>query len=211
MSGDVKRPYRSVVREHQAARTRAAVIDAAGAEFVARGYAATSIDDIAAAAQVARRTIYAIGGKPELLKLAYETALAGDHEQVPVADRPAVARIVAEPDPVAALHLYVDMCLGIGARVGPIHAALRAASGDDRVRALYEHFQERRAEATRRVVDFLVDRGAPIGRPDTAADLLWLLVDPGTHHALVHERGWTEPQMADWLHTTVAQQILSAG
>jgi AcrR family transcriptional regulator len=206
MTDNVKRPYRSVVREQQAIRTRAAIIEAARAEFVARGYAATSIDDIAAAAQVARRTVYAVGGKPELLKLAYETALAGDHEQVE--DRPEVAQMVAEPDPVVDLHLYVDMSLGIGARVGPIHAALRAASGDERVRALYEHFQERRAAAARRVVRFLVGRGAPISRPDTAADVLWLLIDPGTYHALVDERGWTEQQMADWLHAAVAQQVL---
>lgn len=37
-----------------------------------------------------------------------------------------------------------------------------------------------------------------------------LLIDPGMHHAPVHERGRTEQQMADWLHATVAQQLLAA-
>lgn len=208
MSDAVKRPYRSDLREQQAARTRAAVVEAARAEFVTRGYAATSIDDIATAAGVARRTVYAVGGKPELLKLAYDTAIAGDHEEVAIADRPAVARMRAEPDPVAALHLYIDMCLGIGARVGPIHVALRAAAGDERVRALYDEIQDGRAAVARRVVAALAARGAPIPEQGPAADVLWLLVDPGLHHALVHERGWSDERMARWLHATAEQQVL---
>lgn len=151
----------------------------------ATGYATTSIDDIAAAAQVARATVDAIGGKPELLKRAYDSA----HEEVPMAQRPEAARIVAEPDPVAGLHLYVDMSLGIGARVGAVHVALRAAAGDERVRAIYDEIQDGRAAAARRVVDFFVARGAPIADPATAADVLWVLVDPGLHPAFVHDRG----------------------
>lgn len=208
MTGDVKRPYRSVLRDQQAKVTRRAVVEAARDLFVARGYAATSIDDIAAAAQVARRTVYSVGGKPELLKLAYDTALAGDHEQIAVADRPGIQRIVAEPDPVVGMHLYVDHCLAIGARTGPIHVAMRAAAGDARVRALYDGYQERRADVARRVIAFLVGRGAPIPDPDTAADVLWLLIDPGLFHALVHDRGWSEARMAGWLHATVARQLL---
>lgn len=211
MSGDVKRPYRSFVRDQQARLTRRAVIEAARELFVTGGYAATSIDDIAAAARVARATVYAIGGKPELLKLGYDTALAGDDEPVSMADRPEAARIAAEPDPVTGLHLYVDMSLGIGSRVGSVHVALRAAAGDDRVRKLYDEIQEGRAAATRRVVAFFVARGAPITRPDTAADILWMLVDPGLHHAFVHDRGWTEQQVGDWLHATVDQQLLDGG
>ncbi|MGQ0576540.1 MAG: TetR/AcrR family transcriptional regulator [Pseudonocardia sp.] len=208
MAGDVKRPYRSVVRDQQAEVTRRAVVEAARDLFVAHGYAATSIDDIAAAAQVARRTVYVVGGKPELLKLAYDTALAGDHEQVAVADRPGIQRIVAEPDPVVGMHLYIDHCLAIGARTGPIHVAMRAAAGDERVRVLYDDYQDRRADVARRVVAFLAGRSAPILDPDTAADVLWLLMDPGLYHALVHDRGWSEARMAEWLHATVARQLL---
>ncbi|WP_300009408.1 TetR family transcriptional regulator [Pseudonocardia sp.] len=199
------------MRERQAEQTRAAVVDAARSLFVDRGYAATSIDDIAATAQVARRTVYAIGGKPELLKLAYDTAIAGDHDEIAMADRPAAARIRDEADPVAALHLYLDMALGIQARVASIHVALRAAVGDERVRELYDHIQDSRAVVSRRVVDALVARGAPITQPATAGDLLWLLNDPGLYHALVHDRGWSEERMAAWLHATAEQQLLDDG
>lgn len=207
MSDDVKRPYRSALRALQARETRRAVVEAARDLFVTHGYAATSVDDIADAAAVARRTIYAVGGKPELLKLAYDTALAGDHDEIAVADRPGIQRIIAEPDPVIGLHMYVDHSLAIGARTGPIHVAMRAAAGDERVRELYDGYQERRADAARRVIAFLTGRGAPIRDPDTAADVLWLLIDPGLHHAFVHDRGWSAERMAAWLHTTVAGQL----
>ena len=47
-----KRVYRSPLREEQARQTRAAVLDAAGACFLERGYAATTMRDVATRAQV---------------------------------------------------------------------------------------------------------------------------------------------------------------
>ncbi|WP_300017748.1 hypothetical protein [Pseudonocardia sp.] len=94
--------------------------------------------------------------------------------------------------------------------LGPDEVDTATASGDDQVPALYEHFQERRADAARRVVDLLVPpqrADQPAGyrrRPALAAHR------PGTHHALVHECGWTEQRMADWLHATVARHLLAA-
>ncbi|HEX6524027.1 MAG TPA: TetR family transcriptional regulator [Streptosporangiaceae bacterium] len=51
-----KRAYRSPLREQNARRTRQAIVAAATRPFVQRGYAATSLADIAAAAEVARGT-----------------------------------------------------------------------------------------------------------------------------------------------------------
>jgi AcrR family transcriptional regulator len=211
MSGDVKRPYRSAVRDRQAQRTREEIVDAARELFVSRGYAATSIDDVAARAGTARRTVYAIGGKPELMKLAYDTAIAGDHEDVAMIDRPAADLIRAERDPVAAIHRYLDMALGINERVSRVHAALRAAAGDERIRALYEEVQQSRYEVAVRLVASFADRGAQIVRRDTAADVLWALIDPGLYHAFRHDRGWTAEQVADWMHRTVEEQLLGTG
>ena len=84
-----KRAYRSPLREQNARRTRQAVVAAATRLFVERGYAATSLASIAAAADVARPTAFAaFGSKPALLREALDQALAGDDEPVPVARRP---------------------------------------------------------------------------------------------------------------------------
>ena len=84
------RRYVSEVRDEQARRTRRAIVTAARELFLGQGYAATTIDAIAAAAHVSRRTVFnAVGGKTVLLKLALEWAIVGDDEPVPLADRPA--------------------------------------------------------------------------------------------------------------------------
>src|SRR5580693_9541158 len=100
--------YASPVRDEQARRTRRAIVAAAHDLFLAQGYAATTIDGIAAAAHVSRRTVFnSAGGKAALLKLALDWAVAGDDEPVAMADRPAVKAIQAEPDPRKALMLWV--------------------------------------------------------------------------------------------------------
>ena len=84
-----KRRYQSRLRQDSTRRTRQAIVAAAGELFVANGYAATSLADIAVAAGVARPTVFAaFGSKPTLLRQVLDEALAGDDEPVPVADRP---------------------------------------------------------------------------------------------------------------------------
>ena len=63
------RRYRSTRREEQTAQTRRDIIAAAGVLFRERGYAGTSMPEIAAEAGVAVETIYrAFGSKAGLLR-----------------------------------------------------------------------------------------------------------------------------------------------
>lgn len=60
-------------RERNAARTRAAILDAAELLFAERGYAATSLSDVGAHAGVSRGTPgYFFGSKPELYRAVLE-------------------------------------------------------------------------------------------------------------------------------------------
>ena len=60
--------YRSERRQEQAEATRQAILDAARALFIERGYARTTVADIAAAARVAVPTVYvSVGTKPAIL------------------------------------------------------------------------------------------------------------------------------------------------
>src|SRR5438067_12428497 len=107
---EVKRPYQSTLRGAQALSTREAVIRAASRLFVEKGYAATSIEDIAAAAGVSRATVFtSVGGKAKLLKTALDVAIVGDDEPVPLPDRPRSKAIRAEPDPRKYLALYAAL------------------------------------------------------------------------------------------------------
>ena len=60
--------YHSQRRQEQAEATRQAILDAARALFIERGYAGTTVADIAAVARVAVPTVYAsVGTKPSIL------------------------------------------------------------------------------------------------------------------------------------------------
>jgi AcrR family transcriptional regulator len=136
MSEDVKprRRYDSTRRQAQAAQTRQDILAAAQRLFLERGYAGTTLAAIATAAGVVVETIYrAYGSKAELFKAVVRAAVAGgaDRAQVPVEQRPAIAAVIAEPDPHRQLELYAATQPGIHARAGPLLRVLVGAAAAD--------------------------------------------------------------------------------
>src|SRR5262245_10827869 len=91
-----RRAYHAPRRLAQAAATRAAILAAARKVFIARGYRAATVADIAAEAAVAVDTVYAtVGRKPALLRELVETAISGEDEAVPAEERDYVAWVRA--------------------------------------------------------------------------------------------------------------------
>ena len=210
----VKRQYLSPLREGQASNTRTAVIEAAWRLFAERGYAATSIEEIARAAGVSRATVFtSVGGKPLLLKTAFDVAIVGDDEQVSLPERPRSRLIRAESDPRKYLPLYAELITEMGGRLAPIAEAVRGAAGADAdARGLWEaHLAQRRQGAANVVSDLLAKRAQL--RSDllveAAADLLWVLNDPGLYGQLVLRRGWTPEHFQSWLADTMQRQLLT--
>jgi AcrR family transcriptional regulator len=212
MSEPGKRSYRSGLRAAQALRTRGQIVAAAAELFVGNGYAATTIDAIAAAAGVSRKTVFtSVGGKAELLKIAYDQATAGDDEPVPLRERPVVKALEAEPDAARMLAGFAAMVTGIQGRIATLHVALAgAAESDPEARALFEHLEEQRLAAMRRPAGLLARRDAlrPGLTVAMAADILWLHNDPALYHRLVHRRQWTPAQFEDWLTRALQTQLL---
>src|SRR5215213_1900278 len=82
-----RRPF-ARAREQQAMATRLAILDAAQALFERDGYAATTIDAVAAGASVSVKTVYlAFVNKPGVLRAVWDRALKGDTDDAPVAQR----------------------------------------------------------------------------------------------------------------------------
>jgi AcrR family transcriptional regulator len=206
------RRYTSEIRDEQARRTRRAIVTAARELFLAQGYAATTIDAIAQAAHVSRRTVFnSVGGKATLLKLAYEWAIVGDDEPVPLADRPAVKAIQAEPDPQKALALWAQTVVGIAARVAPISEVLTAAADadPDAAQLVADASRDRMSGATA-FVRYLasLDGLAPGITQQHAADLCWALMDGHLYRRLVTQRAWTTTDFTQWLSNIVAASLL---
>src|SRR3954467_8132904 len=125
MTGAVKKPGR-------ARDTRRRIVDAAAALFVAEGYGATTLEQIAARAGVAVQTVYFhFGNKRTVLKEAVDVAAVGDDEQVALLERPWLSELRAEPDPRRVVELWMVSSTAIYRRIGPIMAAVRDAAVTD--------------------------------------------------------------------------------
>lgn len=212
-SANVKRSYDSPLRKAQAAATRRVIIDAAAQLFIDRGYVATSVDAIAEAAGVGRATVFtSVGGKKALLKTAYDVALVGDDDPIPFPLRPASLAVRAEPDPIRYLAGYAGLVTDIDRRVAPIYEAVRgAASADPEVRDVFDTIAAERRIGAGNVVRDLLGKGARLRKgldEEGAADIVWVLIDAGLFHLLVHRRGWTPERFQAWLAESIRRQIL---
>jgi AcrR family transcriptional regulator len=216
MSEDVKprRRYDSTRRQAQAAQTRQDILGAAQRLFLERGYAGTTLAAIAQAAGVVVETIYrAYGSKAELFKAVVQAAVAGGaaRAQVPVEQRPAIAAVIAEPDPHRQLKLYAATQPGIHARAGPLMRVLvGAAAADPELAELWTQIEDERRTGQGRLVQLLADRG--VLRPELpveeARDLLWILCSLAVYDLLVLRCGWSPERYRDWLASALARELL---
>jgi AcrR family transcriptional regulator len=210
--GEVKREYRSALRDAHARLTRRTIVEAAARLFVTQGYAPTTIDAVAREAGVSRKTVFAaVGGKAQLLKYAWEWSLVGDDEPVPMRERPDVKKIQAETNPAQALHLWVAMVLVVAGRAAPIGQVLVvAADGDDQAAVMLAESDEQRLVGARAFIRHLASIGGvrPGMTAHRAADLCWALMDPMLYRRLVLERGWSVTAYSRWLESSLKATIL---
>jgi AcrR family transcriptional regulator len=216
MNDDVKprRRYDSPHRREQAAGTRRKIIAAAQPLFLEHGYAGTTMADIAREAGVVVETVYrSFGSKGVLFGAVVEAALAGGVEraEVPVEQRPAIAALIAETDPVKQVALYVATQPGIHRRAGPLLRAVRDASVlDPEVARVWADIEAQRYEGQGRFAGLLASRGALRQgmRVERATDLIWTLTSLGVHDLLVLERGWTSDEYETWLTDALTRELL---
>jgi AcrR family transcriptional regulator len=201
-----KRTYTSSIRRGDAPRL---VCEAARRLFATKGYLATSIDEIAAEAGVARPTVFsAVGTKPAILKAVVDQALSGDDLPVAVADRPWFAEAVAEQDPRRAIRLHVrNMCRIQERAAGLLRALETAASVDADVAALHAQVRRQRREGLAGIAADIATKADLRLDESTLADVLFA-VPHDTYHRLVVEEGWSAERFESWLADLVERTAL---
>jgi AcrR family transcriptional regulator len=202
-TGSPRRAYSSPRRQAGAEATERRIVDAVVELVVAHGWAATTMRRIAERAGVSEQLLYKrFGTKVALAKRAYDVALVGDQEPVPLSERDPVARIKAEPDLAGKVARYAEMAGAITARVGPLLDRLVAGAraGDVELAALVDRLDQQRVVGVRGFVGHLDEAGVlPAGLgPDRAADIVLTLVSPATFAAL-GSRGWSNEDVQRWL------------
>ena len=203
-----RRGYRSPMREEALLRGQQAVVAAAAALFVERGYARTTIDQIAERARVSRPTVFAVGTKPELLALARRAAIGGEDV---LGNEPEFEQILATPDAAELLRRLAEMTSGIARRWAPLHAVLEeAAASDPGLTELRQASRDDMYGCARQVVAALRSLGSlrPGLEPKAAADVLWLLIDPSQYRRLVTERRWSHRAFQHWQADAMTRLLL---
>jgi AcrR family transcriptional regulator len=206
---------RSQERGRGQARTRlarAAVVGAARALFLERGYTGTTIEAISERSDVPPATVYRLfSSKLGILKALLDVSIAGDDAAVPVHDRPGVRAVFTTADPREQLSGFVGIAGDINSRAAPVYRILvSAAAADPQAAALLDEYTRQRHEGQRKIARSLARGGAlrPTLRPREAEDIIHVLMSPEVYRLLVLDRGWAPKRYAEWLRGTLIDQLL---
>jgi AcrR family transcriptional regulator len=204
----VKRPSR---RAEKAQETRRRIVEAARELFVADGYGATNLQEVADRAGVAVQTIYFVfGNKRALLKELVNVTIAGDAEPVATMDRPWFTDAVSRPTAREMLAAYVPGSSAVLARVAPIMRVLEAAvANDPEVAALWPQDEDLRYVVQHAAATELLKK--PGGRDglttDDAADVLYGILSPELYLLFTRDRSWPADRWVEWATKTLQTQL----
>jgi AcrR family transcriptional regulator len=186
------------------------VVDAALRLFVEDGYVPTTMGAIAREAGVAVQTLYlSFGSKAGILSAALDVAVVGDDAPVPLMERPWVEELRAEEDGRRAVALLCRELAQLLRRVAPLHAAIRAATGDAEVAAFLERDQRRRYVTERELVSLLADKSGFNRRMGEAraTDVVYGLLSEAVYLLFCVDRGWSVGEWESWVADTLSSQL----
>jgi TetR/AcrR family transcriptional regulator, regulator of autoinduction and epiphytic fitness len=211
---DVKVPP-GQARRDRARATRSKIVSAAHRLFCAQGYTPTTMEAIAAGADVAVQTVYYVfRTKATLLREVVETAAAGEPDPPPVAQRAWMREAMTSTDGHRAMAVAVEHGTDIYARVAPLTQAIQtAAVTDPDINAYWHSVAQSRQDGMHRLVESLAEHGQlrPGLDRKRATDILTVVYSHETFLGLTRGAGWTVPEYKAWLYETLSHQLLKPG
>src|SRR5919202_3533334 len=208
-----RRRYDSSRRRAQAEATRRDILEAARRLFERRGYAATTMEAIAAEAGVALKTVYvAFETKSGLLRALWNHLLRAGRDDVPIADQQLYRALLEERDPERQLRLAARASRVNKLRIAGVLEVIRSAAPiDPDIGALWGRIQTEFHANQRAIVASLAAKQAlaPDLGVERAADILWTINHPNLWQLLVEERGWSPLDYERWCAHLACAQLLA--
>lgn len=194
------RSYDSRRRRESAAATRGDVLAAATRLFAERGWARTSVRDIAKEARVSVETVYsAVGSKADVLRAALDVSVVGDDEPIPLADRPEFQAIATGTGRQRA-RAIADLLAEIYPRTAPLHRALEhGAAADPSLAGMYSWALASQRETARQVLVAILRREPT----DVERDSTHALFSNGVFLQLTEHAGWSLETYRTWVTESV--------
>ena len=206
-----RRAYDTARRRAAAEQTRLRVLNVARDLFASRGYAATSVTDIARGAEVSVDTLYAsVGRKPQLLLAVHDMELNAGGSPVDADERAYVLRIRRASTGAEKIATYAEALGDVLPRTVPLLVALREAGlTDPECGEVYRAIGERRAANMRRFAADLRSTGDVRDDLDdeAIADVVWSMTGPD-FYALMSSRGRSPQQYAALVRDIWTRTIL---
>lgn len=205
-----RRRYDNSRRLSDAEARQRRTVEAATALFVEHGFGGTSIDQIAAAANVSPQTIYATyGSKAGLLSRAIDVAVLGDFEDRPLVDRiPVLAEL---PGSEHRLHFATaaQFVRALHERVAALMRVLEQSASND---PALEELRARLIREIRADCEVWVAQLGPALRPgltkSRAADVMVTIQSPWIYSMFTVDLGWTPDQYEEWLAHALPRLLL---
>lgn len=199
-------------RRQRAAETRRRMLDAAIACFTTTGYDGTTMAAIAGQAGVAVQTLYfTFHTKAELLQQTLDRAVLGDGPPVPPPQTPWYEAMQAQKAIRPALGHLVGGVTQIMERVAPLRPVFEAAAAEPGVAEVWANAERLRLEGYRAIIELLAAK-QPLAAghtPDSATDILFVLLGPDTFRAFTHGRGWPLEQWKTWVTATLERDLFT--
>lgn len=205
-----RRPYNAAGRQERSRNTHDALLDVALARFDEHGYAATTIESVAGAANVSEATIYkTYGGKPGIVRALCVRALGG-RGPIPAEQRSDALK-ATESSPRRVIDGWGRLTAEVAPRVAPILLLLRdAAGGDAAAAALYAELDANRLARMTENARYLSDGGHLRSRIrlSDARDVLWAYSSPELFDLMVRKRGWSLRKYGRFIADAIAAALL---
>jgi len=207
---NARRAYNSDRRRQRSRDTHAALLDVARTRFLEHGYSATTIDSIAADADVSAATIFkTYASKAGLVRALCERALGGRGSVA--AEQRSDALQANESDPRKIIAGWGRLTAEVAPRIAPLLLLLRdAANGDPAAAALLAELDQERHARMKHNARSLVLGGHTRRAIDLskAADVLWTYSSPELYDLLVRRRNWTLRRYSAFIAEAIANALL---
>jgi len=205
-SREGKRPYHSRVRQRQAEETHQRLLAVARELFATRGYANTTLEMIAEAAEVSPKTVSAVfGSKRGILTAVVNPKAFGSHVQQMLDE------LRTSVDPSQRVSLVAQITRqAYEPLVSELELLRTAGAVAPELADLARQVEARRRQNQGRLVAYLDEhrmlrQGLLL---EEATDLLWTLTSYDLYRMLVVECRWEPVRYETWLAQLLIQQLL---
>ena len=207
-----RRTYDSSRRQAAAQERQRRVLEAATELFLEHGYGATSINQIAKAADVSPQSVYAtFDGKAGILEAAVNLARTGAASGGN-RDSAEAETLMAESDPRKRCQLTAAFLRQVNeGQAAPLIAIVERASASDPALAdLHTRFRDQRRASVEMLTSSMPTKAFRKGlKRQEAIDAMTFLSAGHTYTELVEELGWSPARFESWLADALYQLLFA--